>query len=326
VKTAGPFLFIGKRSMADEHDAAESSPTTSPAEVAQLEERVGQDALSFLEGRFNPTDPTDDDPTDTVDVEDESSASPSAPAATGPQGAGDAAPLPASWEPDEVALQLGQELGVSDEVVRGFKSGEEFWRAVALARNSQQQRAADPPASPSSPTPPSKEPSALEKFVADELQDPDVRAAFKELLDQKHTEYTTRQQQEAQERARLEYFQRFEKSLDEFGSDLFGASDKLSEANKQARGTMWDTLLRMQQAGLVKTLDRAAVERAFAFAFPAESQQQTRRQQFDAAKKQAKQRLGVGGTTGQPRTPPVKDPRQDPELRATFERMAKANA
>jgi hypothetical protein len=224
---------------------------------------------------------------------------------------------PASWQPDDVARQLAQDLGVPDEVVRDIRSQDEFVRVLRVANARRMNPAA--PSPPATPT----EPTALEKFLADDVQDPDTRAAVKQLVEQNAqlaqqlqqiSQGTQAQQQAAQEQQVRQVEQQFDSVLDGLGYDLFGKSDSLSDEQRDSRASVYGKLWELAQRGLVKDVSPVSVEQAFMLAQPEKYKEQLRRTLAEAARSQANSNISAGRSAPTPRSSPTGDLRDDPEL------------
>lgn len=211
-------------------------------------------------------------------------------------------PPPASWQPDEVARQAARNLGLSDEVVRDIRTPEEFYRTLQIAA-----AVRTPPAAPSPVPDKPKEPTALEKFLNDPLQDQDMVAAVRSVVDrnaqveqqvQQLSQGTQAQQQHVVEQHRQKLVKEFDSVLDGMNVELFGKSDALSNDHVSKREAVWNELVKLANSGVVKDVSPVSVELAMFAARPEEFKEQLRRQVVsDAhakAKSQSSQRLTVG--------------------------------
>lgn len=274
------------------------------------EPAAAESAETTVETTATDTPPANDSESPNSSVESSEALASEAPATPPVATAGETKPnetagQPASWQPDEVARQAAKNLGLPDEVVRGIRSQDEFNRAlqIALATRPIPSAAPSTPATPATP----KEPTALEKFVNDDLQDPAAREAVKALM-QQHEQVSQQLQQVAQgtqahqqhvaQQRQREIEQQFDSTLDTLGYELFGKSDALSQDHLQKRSAVWDALYRLGQAGLAREVSPVSVKQAFALAFPEEFEQQLRRTVVsDAsarAKAQAASRISAG--------------------------------
>ncbi len=160
-----------------------------------------------------------------------------------------------------------------------------------------------------------------------------MRAAVKEQNDKllqmqqqvgQFATMTQQQQQAAWQRQQIEAVQSFDKELDGLDNELFGKAATQTGVQNEKRGALFTTLRQMAQAGLVREINRDSVERAFALAFPKESQEQLRRQLLAQAAADAKagaqNRLAVGKPAPNPRTKPVDDPAKDPQVKEWYEK------
>lgn len=303
-----------------------------------MESRLPASALEAINQHFEKLDAPAADaapetplPGESAEVEQPDALAPEAEAAPSTATTGEAkpnatVPPPASWQPDEVARQAARNLGLPDEVVRDFRSEAEFNRALHIALAMKQSAAPQAAPSPTAPKPP----SAIDKILADEMADPDVKAALKELVDrdaakqqviEQLSQGTAQQQQAAQQRHFAAVIQSFDKAVDELADDFLGSDRaKASEEHLQRREKLFDVFSKLANQGLVTEINRDAVASAMAIAHPQQFQEQLRRQIASAARSQASQRLTAGRTAATPRTPPVHDPANDPEVKGWFEK------
>lgn len=339
MKIAGPFFFAAM--------AVETLEQTSPDRIAQLEAQLTPEQSAALAERFprgaksEPPAPAlavDDDPPEEpepVEPEEAPETPPETPAPGATATAATATPAnaspnvsagqPASWQPNEVVRQWARSKGIPEEVVRGFRSAEEFANAVALSdlRHAQQQQ--PPPATQT------QAPSALDKFIADDLQDPDVRAAVKEMKEQTAAMQQQLQQlsqgtqqftQAQQQRAQAEIERIFDQQLDEFADDFLGKRATATPEQMQRRGEVFNGLAILMQHGKATEINRDSLARSLAIAFPEQFQQHLRRTQVAAAQKQAANKVGAGRTSGKPSAPPPGNPH---DMRLTPDLIAAAN-
>lgn len=317
----------------------EAPPAADPG-IAKLESQLPAEIVSGLNEHIAQLDASDAKPADApsetpapaetavepTDATPETEATPST-ATTGEAKPNAAVPPPASWQPDEVAKQAARNLGLSDEVVRDIRSAEEFMRVLQLA-------AASRPAPTPAPSPATQATEAAkskwEKIANDELADPDLREAAKEIL-QKNAQVEQELQQikqgtQAQEQAlhqqRLrEVEQQFDRTLDDLGYDALGKTASLTAEQTALRGKVWQSLFALGQAGQVKEVSPDAVEAAIFLADRQVFKEQLRRQTVSAARSQADQRLTTGRSTAPPRTPPAPEgPDKDPQVAAWLEK------
>lgn len=235
-------------------------------------------------------------------------------------------PPPASWQPDEVAMQAAKNLGVPNEVVRGIRTQEDFYRTLQMAAAMRAPTVAASPPAPETP----QEPSALERFLNDPLQDGDQKAAIKALMErdaQREQQLQqlaqgsqAHQEQLAQQRFR-EVEQLFDQQLDTLGFDTLGKAESQTPDQTALRGKVFQTLFALGQAGLVRDVSSVSIKQALALAMPDEFEQHLRRQTVSAARSQADQRLTAGRTAAPPLTPPVEaGPASDPQVAMWLEK------
>jgi hypothetical protein len=258
---------------------------------------------------------------------------PSAPASA-PQAGGDGShPAASSWQPDDATVALARQLGVPDEVLRGFGSADEFasWRKHTERFLQHRGQQAQPPASPPSqetqqPPPATDALKQLEEKLQDEFLDPEDKALYQATYDQlkaQHDQLSQLQQRQI-ELASRQMTDAFDRSADALGFDNLGKGQQLTQEQAAARETVFTAVWALQQAGIVQGFDEDAVKRAYSVAFPQEYQRHLERSLVQSARAQSQARAGDGRFSKTPPAPFDGPIEKDPELHEAFHELMAA--
>jgi hypothetical protein len=229
------------------------------------------------------------------------------PAATGEAEASkESAGRPASWQLSDDERHAAQALGLDEEDVRGFRSRTEFLRFATRQFARRQTEQKQPAASPQAPAQPTLPPE-IQTFLDDPLQDEGSKAAVRalaqrdlerqQLLSQMQGQTQAEQQQRAAAQ-RQQFYNDCERCMDELDSDLLGKGANLTQAQREARQKVGNSLMLLGQVGEVKEVSRGSLERAFQFAHPDQFREHLRRSLISSAEKA--QANNLGGTSPAP--------------------------
>jgi hypothetical protein len=212
------------------------------------------------------------------------------------------APLPTAWQPGDDERQLAQSMGWHEAVVRGFPSAEAFYRAAATQQAHQRQQA-----QAASQATQQAQPDPIQAFLDDPLQDESVKAVvrmqheqltqMRQQLGQQGQGFQQHQQALQQAEAQRQ-IQQFHSAVDEHYSDFFGKVADTDQGKQTRRQELMQAFSELAQVGRVKDFSRSAIAKAFALAFPEESQQQTLRSLKETARRQADANLGTVPRSG----------------------------